>query len=403
MVSEMRHVGMHAAFISSVIVLFICVCFDEVDAFFNHRIPRACSHLQGKRVGKEAEVKPVQRRKERKKEVDAVVAGIGLKPVSAAPVKSNPVQTDDDTRRPLVKPVSDIDLETQLTYSRNGHAVLRNFVDASTLEVIRQELRGVMVTEELRAWQQKVQVASNSPELASSCRTVEECQRELQALGITASLPFLQYFNTWRTLATVKDLAYSLAEAATVLLDVPSVRLYQDSVFWKRVGDGPTPWHADARMAPFDTSNFITFWVPLQDIPRDGTALLFCSKSHSDFALPYWNPVVNDGMADSEWSRLEYRYPKKPVSYMPMKLSDLTAHSGFTLHCADGTSSGSTDRMALAISYVDARAELRPDALDDVGKGDNEDKWSYQDWAHSVPPRTPFKHDLVPIVWPRDE
>ena len=85
-----------------------------------------------------------------------------------------------------------------------------------------------------------------------------------------------------------------------------------------------------------------------------------------------------------------------------MALGDVTVHAGWTLHCAS-ENSGTEDRVALTLSYVDAQAELRPDALDNFGKGDNEDRWSYQDWARSVKPRTNFRHELVSIVWPQSE
>jgi ectoine hydroxylase-related dioxygenase (phytanoyl-CoA dioxygenase family) len=335
------------------------------------------------------------------------LSNMGLTPVSntkttqSTPTKSKTSEGTSKTAKSFPGS-SEISLESQLDYARNGHAVLRNCVDSSTLQKIRRQVLDIAADQELKAWRQKVQVASDSAELAASCRTVEDCQKHLESLGITASLPFLQYFNTWRMLSEVKELAYALGEAASVLLDVPTVRLYQDSVFWKRSTDGQTPWHADARMAPFDTSHLLTFWIPLEDIPSDGTALMFCSKSHSDLALPYWNPLLtgDNATATSEWDRLEHRYPQRIVDYMPLAMGDVTVHSGWTLHCANGNDGGS-DRVALAISYVDAKAELRADALDDAGKGDNEDKWSYQDWAHSVKPRKPFKHDLVPIVWPR--
>lgn len=294
--------------------------------------------------------------------------------------------------------VPKVSLEAQLCYARNGHAVLRKFVDSTPLKCIRKQVFELAAEEELKAWRQKVQVASDSANLTESCKTVEDCQRELKSLGVTASLPFLQYFNTWRKLDEVKYLAYSLGQAASTLLDVPTVRLYQDSVFWKRADDGPTPWHADARMAPFDTSHMITFWIPLEPVPKDGTGLMFCSKSHSDFALPYWNPT-NGEEQESEWDRLEHRYPKRLVDYMPLATGDITVHSGWTLHCANSNDS-SVDRMALAISFVDARAEIRENVLDKDGTGDNEDQWSYQDWVHSVPQRKQFKHELVPIVWP---
>lgn len=368
--------------------------------------------------------KSTAKRKSTETKINDIVAKIGLTPAASLEAtttakttassttiseeKSNPLFDDKPTR--IIQPASDassIDLKTQLDYARNGHAVLRNFVDTTILQTIRSELRTLVKDEEILAWRQKVQVASNDASLASSCQTIQDCQAELKKLGITESLPFLQHFNTFRKLKNVRTLAYSLGEAASILLDVPTVRFYQDSLFWKRVGDGPTPWHVDARMAPFDTTHFITFWIPLQDIARDGgTGLLFCSKSHNDFALPYWNSLKEADDVDSEWNRLEYRYPTKPVHYMPMSMGDCTVHSGWTLHCADGadntigSSSQAVDRMALAISFVDANAEIRSDAMDDQGLGDNEDRWSYQEWANTVEPRTKFRHELVPIVWP---
>jgi len=153
-------------------------------------------------------------------------------------------------------------------------------------------------------------------------------------------------------------------------------------------------------MAPFDTQHYITFWIPLNPVPsanKGGTGLVFCSKSHSDFALPYWNPNVQG----SEWNRLEHRYPERIVDYMPMNLGDVTVHSGWTLHSSNGNHNNiernNGDRMALAITFVDGSAEIRPDALD---VGDNEDQMSYRDWIHQVPARKPFRHELVPIVWP---
>lgn len=45
---------------------------------------------------------------------------------------------------------------------------------------------------------------------------------------------------------------------AAQLLSVPRVRLYQDSTFMKRSGDGPTLWHSDLNMAPFDTNDVVS-------------------------------------------------------------------------------------------------------------------------------------------------
>lgn len=306
-------------------------------------------------------------------------------------------------KRRKTQSAQNVTLQTQLDYARNGHAILRSFLDPSMLRQVRQDVLETVSHKTLDAWRQKVEVASDSPQLAQSCRTLQECQEELQKLGVPwDALPFLQFFNTWRGVQSVEKLAFQLGEAAAVLLHVPSVRLYQDAVFWKRSGDGPTPWHTDARMAPFDTSSLITFWISLEQAPLQSSALIFCSKSHSDFALPFWNDF--DG---PEYQRLEERYQYSAVDYMPIRLGDVTVHSGWTLHCADANNE-EKDRLALAISYADARAEIRQDAMAESdseggGYGDNEDRWSYMEWVKDVPPRRQFQHELVPIVWPRSE
>lgn len=318
-----------------------------------------------------------------------------------------------------------IDLSTQLNYARNGHAVLRSFLDESFLKQLRTELEIYAGQHEIDAWRQKVEVQSGSLELAQSCSTIVKCQGELRKYlprdPEQLSLPFLQYFNTWKSLASVRQyLTHSpqLAHAASVLMDCPSIRLYQDSLFCKYAGEdqpggGPTPWHVDARMAPFDTSNMITFWIPFQRTTHTG--LVFCSKSHSDFSLPFWNEFDS-----SAWHDLEQRYPpdSSTVDYMPLAIGDVTVHSGWTLHCADSANNEEGNcRMALAVTYVDARATVRPNVGSNHvansqrnhdgdaqsgggGYGDMEDFWSYRDWIGQVPHGQPFQHSLVPIVWP---
>jgi ectoine hydroxylase-related dioxygenase (phytanoyl-CoA dioxygenase family) len=323
------------------------------------------------------------------------------------------------------------DLTTQLDYARNGHAVMRHLLDPTLIQNLRGELWKHGTKRELQAWRQKVEVAADSTKRAAACHTVQDCRKELSQLGVPDDyLPFLQFFNNWTSLPSVyHDVVLQLAETAAMLMDVESVRLYQDSLFWKRPGDGPTPWHTDARMAPFDTSNMVTLWIPLQAVPKGGTGLIFCSKSHSDFSLPYWNPLDKaDANPLSPWNALEERYHRNDkgndndrhlVDYMPLQTGDVTAHAGWTLHCADGnllakngsggsggssskaTKSQSNDRLALAVTYVDARAMVREDALTS-SMGDNEDVWSYRDWVPHVPARTRnFVHERVPIVWPR--
>ena len=362
--------------------------------------------------------------KRSKEELNSLVTSVGLKPATklhksngqklnsnlksnlnsnpkSKPSQNQPSSKSGDRPTNTGKVPIEVPIEVQLEYARNGSAVLRSFLDPTLLQAIRAHIVTYSEKKELEAWRQKVEVGSNDPQRAKACRTIRDCKQELENLHIGLdNLPFLQYFNTWRDVTSVRELCYALGQTASVLLDVPEVRLYQDALFTKRANDGQTPWHTDARMAPFDTSNILTFWIPLQEIPKNGTALIFVPKSHNDFALPFWNDF--DG---PEYDRLEQRYKEKTVHYMPMNLGDMTVHSGWTLHCANGNDA-TEHRHALAISFVDARAQIRETALDfspsdGGGYGDNEDQWSYREWVSQVPRRKPFgTHPLVPIVWP---
>ena len=331
-----------------------------------------------------------------------------------------------------------ISLQTQVDYCRQGHAVLRSFPPQSLIQKLRSELLPHAASHAMSAWRQKVEVQladspddycrENARSIATNLNSVEECQEILESFGLdplSGDLPFLQHFNTWRapfvanndpnniTPTAVRTLCLSpyLAQTASILLDT-STRLYQDSLFHKRVGDGWTPWHSDARMAPFDTSKMITFWIPLQKVPAPedgGTGLLFADGSHADFALPYWN-----GAEGNEYERLENRYGGVGGAshhHMPLELGDVTVHNGWTLHCADAADCMEDgDRYAFSITFVDGHSELRDgvilserDTTNGSALGDNEDVWSYRSWVEEVKPRTQFRHPLVPIVWPPDE
>lgn len=155
-----------------------------------------------------------------------------------------------------------ISLQTQLDYARKGHAVLRSFLPSSTTESLRSELLPYIKSHELQAWRQKVEVQlgdssdsyqrQNARSIAQSLITIDDCQDMLESLGLDtrSDLPFMQHFNIWRDVnaktPVLRTLCLSsyVAQAASILLDAPTVRLYQDSLFHKRPGDGWTPYHS---------------------------------------------------------------------------------------------------------------------------------------------------------------
>ena len=335
-----------------------------------------------------------------KQDINNLIKNIGLEPVENAGKKVKKRQTKSNSHNTKL---SQLSIQTQLQYARKGHTILRGSISPQNLSKIKKDLKQYTSQQELGAWQQKVEVALQLPssKVSKIYTTKKMCRDALEEHspdGIV-EVPFLQHFNTWRAIPSVQALATSsqLTDYAKTLLDVRSVRLYQDSLFHKRQNDGPTPWHSDARMAPFDTSKMLTFWIPLDYIPHieeGGTGLFFASGSHADFALPFWNR--NDGDTGGEYDRLDVRYGDDSVeNYMPMQIGDLSVHAGWTLHGANG-GIGTGERYALAVTFVDASAEIREDAVDSQ-VGHDEDKRSYEDWVFDVEPRSYFEHDLVPI------
>ena len=273
----------------------------------NNRVNRRADKSQRK------ENQKLNNKRMRKSEINDLVRGIGLQPVQVVKSKANKVIDQSNEKHQTTPRAKDtnshgtppISLQKQLDYSRNGHTVLRSFIPQQTIEQLKAEIVPYAKSQALAAWRQKVEVQladssdeyyrQNSQSIANGLEDIEDCKDMLESLGImNGDLPFLQFFNTWRAkdsnTPTVRELCLSsyMAQAASILMDSPTVKLYQDSLFHKRAGDGWTPWHSDSRMAPFDTSKMITFWIPLQKVPtpeNGGTGLLFVNYSHSDVSF----------------------------------------------------------------------------------------------------------------------
>ena len=121
----------------------------------------------------------------------------------------------------------------------------------------------------------------------------------------------------------------------------------------KRPGDDVTGWHSDLPLSPWDGNDFVTFWIPLKDLPKSSPALLYASRSHADFALNFWG-----GKED-----LSRRYMIR--DHLPLSLGDVVAHHGFTLHSSKPSDAG---RTAYTVSYVSAGARVRKGFAKEKGR-----------------------------------
>lgn len=201
-------------------------------------------------------------------------------------------------------------------------------------------------------------------------------------------VPFVQYFNLHRRDPGLRAAALSprLGFWASRLLGVDRVRLYQDALFLKRPGDGPTHWHSDLALTPFDTNSFVTMWIALTAVPAaGGTGLCFAQGSHRDMAHSFFCDKDDD---------LSDRYEVMEAG--GLEPGDATFHHGWLLHSAAENSSQArpSARAAWAVSFVADGARLRPRETLET----EEDCDSFADWIDEVPDNAPVDHPLLPLV-----
>jgi len=209
-------------------------------------------------------------------------------------------------------------------------------------------------------------------------------------------VPFLQVFNLHDMDSDagryIKGLATCprLAAVAGKLMGVKGVRLYQTSAFYKKPSHGETSWHTDLHTAPLDTNGMLTFWIAMTHVDtEDSSPLLFASRSHRDFALPYWYTM--EGMIQNSGRS----YPI--VSHAPLAPGDATVHHGWTIHGAPPNFSGRT-RKAFAITFISDESRRFRNHGRRQGH-DGEDLESYAHWLPHVRPGGLIQHPAVPLVW----
>ena len=274
-------------------------------------------------------------------------------------------------------------LVDQLAFSREGHAKLPKLLGLSTVQMLYTDCSRFCSENVLSAWQQKVEVHLKHDKKFDKTQfsTIESCQAFLESEG-TGGIPFLQHFNP--DLEAVKDVVGVTSQLAKTFLGVGKVRLYQTSLFLKRAVDHPTPFHSDIPMTPFDTNSMITFWIPLNagGVKAGGSGLQFVDRSHVDIALQFFKNNNNNKRKKrkKEEEDLSKRYANVS-NHLPLQEGDATIHNGWLLH-ASGRENCGCERLALAITFVDADATVRVGfGKEESGNsGYGEDKRSFENW-----------------------
>ena len=109
---------------------------------------------------------------------------------------------------------------------------------------------------------------------ASDTRSVSE--------KTTYEQSFVQCMRLWETDSVVRKLSChpGLAGAAAQLLDVASVRLWQDQALYKEAGGRETTAHQDETFWPIGSAPLVSAWIPFDAINQHNGAMAYVPGSH---------------------------------------------------------------------------------------------------------------------------
>lgn len=208
------------------------------------------------------------------------------------------------------------------------------------------------------------------------------------------SAPFFQDFCNWSRIGGYRDAVLSslMAEAAARLMQSATARIFHDHVLVKEPGNSiATPWHQDQPYYLVDGLQSVSFWVPLDPVPRQ-IALEFVGGSHrwgKDFRPERFNgQSLYDGDDSERVPDMAARRDDFDVLAWEMQPGDAVAFNFRTLHGAPANTT-TNRRRAVSFRWVgdDAVFRKRPGRTSPPFPD-----LEYEDGAK-------FEGDLFPAVW----
>lgn len=169
--------------------------------------------------------------------------------------------------------------------------------------------------------------------------------------------PFFQDYVVWNQFDGYRDLVKSspMAEMAAKLMKSKIARIFHDHVLVKEPGNSVvTPWHQDQPYYLVDGQQSVSFWVPLDPVPRERT-IEYVAGSHlwgKDFKPKRFDGTdlfegdSSEGVPDVEGIRDEL-----DIHGWDMEPGDAVAFNFRTLHGAPANAS-STRRRVISFRWV---------------------------------------------------
>ena len=216
--------------------------------------------------------------------------------------------------------------------------------------------------------------------------------------GNGASGRFFEDFRNWDRFEGYESVIRGsrIGEVAAALMGSATVRLHHDHLLVKEPGTTiRTPWHQDQPYYNIDGRQTVSFWVPLDPVPREST-LEFVAGSHAagtwymprsffdDRALVFEEGAFGE-VPDVEADRSAYE-----ILGWALEPGDGVAFDMLTLHAAAGSRNR---RRAFSVRLVgdDVRLAARPHSTSPT----------FPELEGELEPGDALEHPLFPLLWPR--
>jgi ectoine hydroxylase-related dioxygenase (phytanoyl-CoA dioxygenase family) len=193
--------------------------------------------------------------------------------------------------------------------------------------------------------------------------------RAIEGGGDTGSGRFFEDFRNWTRIAPFESVIRNsrLGPVAAALMGSRTVRLHHDHLLVKEPGTTiRTPWHQDQPYYNIDGSNTVSFWIPLDPVPREST-LEFVAGSHASrtWYMPRGffddRPLVFDEGTFAEVPDIDSARDGDTILGWALEPGDAAAFNMLTLHAAAGSRNR---RRAFSVRLVGdgVRLAARPHA-----------------------------------------
>jgi ectoine hydroxylase-related dioxygenase (phytanoyl-CoA dioxygenase family) len=172
----------------------------------------------------------------------------------------------------------------------------------------------------------------------------EPSERAIAGGGENGSGRFFEDFRNWERITGYEDVIRRsrIGEVAARVMGSSGVRLHHDHLLVKEPGTTiRTPWHQDQPFYDIDGADTVSFWIPLDPVPREST-LEFVAGSHATrtWYMPRGffddRPMVFEDGTFADVPDVEADRGAHCILGWELEPGDAVAFNMLTLHAAGG-------------------------------------------------------------------